>query len=436
MKGRWLARLMVLGSVFAAGCGASEKSADREAEQPKPNSEAPAAEPVQTKPEPVTLTFYSAQGKVLEQFGAAERLKAKFPHITLEVINSEPGKRYTDLIAAGILPDIIFEANSLMRSTIIAYDFHYDLDELIKKNKYDLNRFEANILAQAKHSNSEGKLYGLPYSVNRYATVYNKDLFDKFGVPYPKDGLTWDDVYALAQRLTREDGGQVYQGFMMNTPGNYFLNNQLSLDPLHPTEDRANVNTDGFKLLFENLKRFYEIPNTKLTGVSFTNGDLAIMVGAVSTTQIAQFEAMNWDMVAVPTFKEKPSTGFKPAGLSMFITKTSKHKDAAFQIIEYLVSDEFQTILARNGGGTTLASEEIRRQAGLDVPSLKGKNVQALYYYQHAPTPPARANHLTNVTVNFGNAFNKMIENQTDVNTVLRTLEEEINKAIAEQKAR
>lgn len=430
MKKLAMMGLICSGVMVVGGCGGNGQK-DASAVPPAGGNSPP--------PTPVKLTFYSAQGAVLDSFGAVDLLKAKFPHITLEVINSQAGQRYADLIAAGTLPDIIYESNSLSKGSIIENNFQYDLDELVKKNKFDLNRFEPNVLLQARYSNSEGKLYGLPYSVNRYALAYNKDLFDKFGVAYPKDGMSWDETYTLAQRMTRQDGAVSYQGFAMNTPANYMLNNQLSLDPLHEKEDKANVLMDGWKLLYENLKRFYEIPNTSVANTNFIGGQLAMMVGALSISQFNQFAQnpqLSWDIVSVPTLKEAPRTGFKPAGLSMFITQTSKHKDEAFQVAEFLVSEEFQTIYARNGGGTTLASEKVRAAAGQDVPALKGKNTKALYYYSLAPSSPPRANQLTNVSVNFANSFSKMIETKIDVNTALRLLDEEINKSIAETKAK
>lgn len=412
--------------VFVSACGGGKKA---DPVQPGPG---------ESSPEPVSLTFYSAQGAVLDQFGALDLLKAKFPHITFEVINSAVGSRYTDLITAGKQLDIVFEANSVMRSTIINFGLHYDLDELVKKHAFDLNRIEANILSQARYSNTEGKLYGIPYSINRYALVYNKDIFDRFGVPYPTDGMTWDAVYELAKRVNREDGGVFYQGFAMNTPGSYMVNNQLSLDPLDPKEDRAAVNNDGFRKLYENLKRFYELPNAKVKTPSLIDGEVAMLVTAVSTTQFKQYGEtpnLNWDMVSVPVFADRRDTGFKPAGLSLFVTQTSKHKDQAFQVIAHMVSDEFQAKLARNGGGTVLASEQVRSQAGQDVAAAKGKNVKALYYYPFAPSSPPRANHLTDVSVNFADSFQKMIETQADVNTTLRLLEEDVNKAIDAAKA-
>ncbi|MDF2713463.1 MAG: extracellular solute-binding protein family 1 [Paenibacillus sp.] len=415
--------LISLCLAFASACG-SEKKADP-------------VQPEAGSTEPISLTFYSAQGAVLDQFGALDMLKAKFPHITFSVINSAVGSRYTDLITAGTQLDIVFEANSLMRSTIIEFGLHYDHDDLIKKHKFDLNRIEPNILSQAKFSNTEGKLYGIPYSINRYALVYNKDLFNRFGVPYPKDGMTWDEIYELSKKMNREEGGVFYQGFAINTPGSYMLNNQLSLDPLDPKEDKAAVNNDGFKKLYENLKRFYELPNAKVATPDFTKGQAAMLVTAVSTSQFKLYgetQGLNWDMASLPVFADKRNTGFKPAGLSLFVTQTSKVKDQAFQVVAYMVSDEFQTKLARNGGGTVLVNDVVRSQAGQDVATAKDKNVKALYYYPFAPSSPPRANQLTDVSVNFANSFQKMIETQADVNTTLRSLEEEVNKAIAAAK--
>ena len=34
-----------------------------------------------------------------------------------------------------------------------------------------------------------------------YVLLYNCDLFDKAGIPYPKQQMTWEQVYALAQQL-------------------------------------------------------------------------------------------------------------------------------------------------------------------------------------------------------------------------------------------
>src|SRR5690606_22701013 len=47
----------------------------------------------------------------------------------------------------------------------------------------------------------EGGLTALPYSRKLFALYYNKDVFDEHDTPYPRDGMTWDEVLDLAARL-------------------------------------------------------------------------------------------------------------------------------------------------------------------------------------------------------------------------------------------
>ena len=44
-------------------------------------------------------------------------------------------------------------------------------------------------------------LYGIPCYTDSYAICYNKAVFDKYGVEYPKEGWNWNDYEALAEEL-------------------------------------------------------------------------------------------------------------------------------------------------------------------------------------------------------------------------------------------
>ncbi len=46
------------------------------------------------------------------------------------------------------------------------------------------------------------RYYGFPCNVNANAMWFNKDIFDKAGVPYPKPGWSWDDLIRIAKQLT------------------------------------------------------------------------------------------------------------------------------------------------------------------------------------------------------------------------------------------
>lgn len=422
--------VLVLLGIMMAGCGEQQETdmQGREIPPPPPSNANNTVNEIVKPKDPVTLIWFNAQSFLdFEEFGIIDALKAKLPHITLEIINRGTDNNYPDLIASGRLPDIIFESAAFTTSRVMEHGFHHDMQNLIKKHNFDLNTFEPNILAQAQATNSESKLYGLPFTVNKYATFYNIDLFNKFGVDTPRDGLTWDESYDLAKRMTRVDGGVTYQGFTA-VPNNMMLNNQLSIGPLHPTENKATINHDNWKLLYENLGRFFQLPDAKIlpTG-DFANGMIAMMINAGAPGKDAE---VNWDLVSVPTLKERPNVGFKPATLSLFVTETSKHKDDAFEVVAQMVSEEIQTLIARAGRATPLTNKNVQMATGQDLPHWQGKNVNALYYYQDAPPTEPRASHLTDVGVDFGSSFARMVNDGIDVNTVWRDFEEQINQAI------
>jgi multiple sugar transport system substrate-binding protein len=381
---------------------------------------------------PVTITIFNGQpgGVDFEKLGIIEAVRQKYPHITLLEIKKEKGKDYADWIAAKTPVDIVYESTSFTVSSIKKFGLHTDLQELIKLNNFKPDVFEPNVLAHAMSTNSEAKLYGLPFTMNRYALFYNKNLFDRFGAAYPRDGMTWDEVYELAKKMTRVDAGTTYYGFTA-TPNNLLLNNQLSLSPLDPKEDKAAMNTDGWKLLFDNVRRFGEIPNNAfVANTEVVKGNVAMALDAGTISQAGT--DLDWDLVSVPELPQKPKTGFKPASLSLFLSSTSEHKEEAFKVMAYLVSAEFQAELTKNAVGTPLADPEVRKAFGQHLPHWQGKNVKALYYYPDAPALPPRAESLTNVSVN----FSKLFTIKSDSNTILRDFDEEINKAIQEEKTK
>jgi multiple sugar transport system substrate-binding protein len=50
-------------------------------------------------------------------------------------------------------------------------------------------------------------IYALPKGYSPMMIVYNKDLFDRAGIPYPTDDWTWDDFLRIAKALTRDTDG-------------------------------------------------------------------------------------------------------------------------------------------------------------------------------------------------------------------------------------
>jgi len=76
-----------------------------------------------------------------------------------------------------------------------------DLNPLIERDKVDLSLI-ADVGAGLLGGNPAR--YGLPFDFTGSVIGYNKTMFDKYGVAYPKDGWTADDLRNAAIALTRD----------------------------------------------------------------------------------------------------------------------------------------------------------------------------------------------------------------------------------------
>lgn len=399
--------------------------------------------------ESVTLIFRSNfTGDTQEIFNTyyGDRIKKKFPNVTINFIPYGPGQTLTDLLTAGIYPDLIYGKYNDMDGYLLSNKLEYDMDEMVKKYNYNVDRFEPALIKTIRNTNPDGKLYGLPMpDFDPQVTFYNKDLFDKFGVAYPKDGMTWDDTYELAKKLTRIDGNQTIRGFSTGY-GGIMRDNQLSVPYLDPKGDKL-ADQEKWKKIFENLSRFFLIPNNgrDVKDRNSQNAETAVFVkgnSAMQVNQLSQFRNfpadMNWDMATLPVFKEAPDTMNQASPAYWYITNTCQNKDAAFKVLTYLLSDEVQADYAANLAGrpSYKAPESVMKTIGQNVPALKGKHIEAIYKYKLAAPSNARDKGLTFVDGRkpIDNAFNKVIFDGTDINTALRGADEDIQKLIQTKK--
>ncbi|WP_158301659.1 ABC transporter substrate-binding protein [Paenibacillus mesophilus] len=420
---------LLIAAASTAACGTKEGGSGEAAGQKSAES---AAKP----PEPITI-------KVFNPFNYADNLwndlwvapmKKKFPHINLVYIKNEKGSSLSELVASGNAPDLIQGPGAKFTFDLEKLGLLYDISPLIKSQKFDLNRIDPKAMEGLKVYFEKDKLYGLPITMNNTSVYYNKDIFDKFAVPYPKDGMTIDETYELAKRLTRNEGGVQYRGFEF-AAGVQIQYNQLSL-PL-VKNDQAAFNTDGWKTWFNGMKRFYELEGMQGLKSNATDAFLKektlAMYSATNMMSTLGTSGLNWDMVTMPTFKEAPGKGIQVFGPILYVSSTSKHKEEAFSIIAHFLSDEVQLQRARGGEPPVLKNADIKKQFGADRDYLKGKNVAAFLANEIAPSPQSVSKYDMIAAAELETAFRNVINGKNDVNTAIRLAEESSNKKIAEE---
>lgn len=391
--------------------------------------------------EPVKLLVLGpAYDKFMKEYGGDFVVK-KYPHLSFEMVGSGTGQDTIQRIAAEkVKVDLIITSFNVYSTQVKPFGLTADMSDLIRKHKFELGRLEPAYLDMIRNLEG-GKLTALPFSDNRMILFYNRDLFHKFGVPYPTDGMTWDSLYEVARRMTREDGGLQYRGFAAN-PGALVIMNQLSLSFIDPMTQKARLHTDKWKQYIETFLPLYQMPgyfpaDGAINSTAFKNmtkDPTTAMIVLFHTDAKTQQERMNWDVVRLPEMKDRPGFGSYPYPTYMSVASTSGHRDEAFLTLAELLSDEVQSQLsARFAQVTPLTSPQVKADFGRDVDIWKGKNISAVTSQQPAPAPEAFGPYDTHGVTALTSAMIELVAGTKDANTALRDAEEQMNKKIAEQ---
>ncbi|CAG7617053.1 ABC transporter substrate-binding protein [Paenibacillus allorhizosphaerae] len=404
------------------------------------------------KPEeakPITLQAYAYSGALVkEDFDKyiAAPLKQKYPHITLEYVASGKGTSPNELATAGTMPDIIMTG---MRQLLVfqELDVPADLTGLMKTNRLDRSLYRKEAIDAIADYGSKGELYALPLYVNFYAMLYNKDIFDRFSVEYPKDQMTWDEVKSLAAKVSKVQDGITYKGLQPADIIDVFAGG-LSLSYMDEQNKKAKVTTDGWKKVFEIAKEINSIPGNepkdpkniwKGSDDFFKDKNIAMMpyfgTRVQKAAQLNDELGFNWDVVSFPSFKDSPGKSSEVDAQVLALSKTSKHPDEAFKVIQYLTSsEEVQGNLAKMGRALpALNNENLMKSFGADYPLLKTKNINGIF--KTTPRQPHKASQYDDIVRKWlKNSFLDHLSGKYDVNTALKTAEEGAAKEIESMK--
>jgi len=433
-----LTSIIVL-ALAAAGCA---KTGERT--HAPGNSSAPAASAEDlVVTENVTLKLFS-HFAALNTTEDVESLFApvmkRHPNIKIELVKG----KMDELIAADEVPDLIATTNLYMNDMLVL-GLGSDLSEFVKKYGVDLNKFQPEAIQALKLYGKNGELYGIPYTMNYGLLIYNKDIFNKFGVPYPKDGMKWEEIIDLSKRLTRLDGGIQYRGFDPGTEATFARSYSLGTVD---TTGKSVLNSEGYKKVFGLLVQFYSIPgyisnnNQYKFGTKgfYTDQTLAMFptwLAAISS-QLKQLKAQgrefNWDVAAHPSFDDRPGLGREVEFQSLMVPPTTKHKNAAYRVILTMISKEAQQEMNKGNNLTILNDPEMRKDFASNTDLFKGKNLDGIFKVKPAPSP-LNSVYDSQSWKYLAEAMSEVLFQKSDINTALNRATEKADKYIREQKA-
>ncbi|MCZ8516886.1 extracellular solute-binding protein [Paenibacillus filicis] len=392
--------------------------------------------------EPVKIRVYQKIAGISDQEFQryfVEPVKKKYPNVTLEIVRGgDKGNSEEELLASNSFPDIIYGSNPGIPS-FITLGLADDLTEMVKKNNLDLNQFVPRAIETIKQNGKNGELNALPFSQNFGTLIYNKDIFDKFGVPYPKDGMSWEETIELSKKLTRNMDGVQYIGLDPYTVDK--VGSGLQLPYVDPKTNKSSINNEGWAKVLGMYKQLFDIPgyidstnNKYQYGVNgfFKDRNVAMLAPWLDTvvSQANTIKDFKWDLAQLPNFKEAVGTGREFDEHVVMLSKVSKQKDWAFKVMQLVTtSEEVQTDMTKQGKMSVLNKPELQKLFAANHESFKDKNIGAIFKSKpglpHIPTlyDPI-------VTSKLNQTLKDLATTSKDVNTVLRETEEAANKAI------
>lgn len=392
--------------------------------------------------EPAELVFFGMSGGLEEgwneKFGDA--LRKRFPSYKFTYIPRGGNNTLENFVTTGTQVDFVLDSVGNSVNSTIPSGLMFDISELAQKHGIDLNRFEPATIEAMKQF---GGMYGLPINNGGLVLYYNKDIFDKFGVSYPKDGMTWDEAIEIGKKLTRSDNGRQYIGLAASVQHALSMN-AYSLPYVDKTTDKAAVNNDKYKKIVETLvlapaqdpgykEKVRLLKRTFMSDDYSKDQYIAMFVMNYGLQNNMEFDTFNWDMAALPVFKENPGIGTQPYPDFYFITQTSKYKEQAMEVLKYLTSDEVQMEMSKKGHVPVLKNESIKKAFAQDS-KFKNKNVVNALFTNKYASPISRTKYDSKVNGQLLSHAYRAILGDEDLNTALRLAEEEANKAIAAMK--
>ena len=308
-------------------------------------------------------------------------------------INVVDWDNYWTLLEAGAsggqMPDV-FWMHSNTAQMYMENDLLLNLDDYIAKDDaIDLANYYEGVV-DLYNRDDNGSQYALPKDHDTIALLYNKAIFDKYGVEYPTDDWTWEDVRDAATKITEAGKADGVYGYAINTSNNqdgwyniiYDYGGQVITDDHKGTT----IGSDEAKAGMEMLRQILEVsaPQTVVaeTGTdSLFNSGLAAMITQGSWMINTFYKAEHHDDYAWAMLPYADVNGNGQCdkgerysaynGLGWAAAANTADPDAAYSLISYFCSEKAQKEQAALGvtmGGMKGVSEDFANAfEGMDV---------------------------------------------------------------------
>ena len=217
-----------------------------------------------------------------------------------------------------------------------------------------------------------GNLYALPFRSDFWVIYYNKALFDKAGVAYPDNDMTFEEYDALARKMTSGSGSNKVYGAHYHTwrsavqlfgvlDGKHsVLDGEYSfMKPYY--EMVLNQQNDGICMPYGSLKT----SGTHYTGVFYNNQVAMLNMGSwfisslIAAIDTGESQATEWGIVKYPHAEGVEPGSTLQTITSIGVSSHSKNQEAAWDFVKYVSGPECAEVIAKTGTFPAITSDAV-----------------------------------------------------------------------------
>lgn len=432
-RGIGLAAVVVTATAMLAGCTSSASTGEGSSGE-------------------TTVTFMaSPQDLTKPQIAEFEK---ENPGIKVNLITTD-ATRLNAMLAAGNPPDLT-TGGAVGSANINARGLATNLDPYLAKSKVlkesDLEPVNNSFRWNGKQS-GKGPLYGIVRDWSQdNALWYNTALFDKAGVPYLSDtkATSYDDLLQIAKKLTVSNGSTVEtyglglewawslygpMSAMVMQQGGHLYNSDMT---------KINFTSDAARRAFQWYVDFGKanVGPTSLNPLADGSDYSTFAANRMAITQDGYWFGGNFapsNAMHTIRFAPAPVMGNKPvafsySGQGLWIPAKAKNKDAAWKLMEFILTGPVAKAHASSGWGIP-ALKSLQKDLPQSLPYQK----QAFTVLQSElknsgtlPDSPYISVNLLQSTID--KYLQAAIKGQMSVDAATSALTNDLNKSLAQGK--
>lgn len=339
----------------------------------------------------IKFSSWGSQSELVVLKGLINEFEKENPDLKVEFIHIPQNyfQKLHLLFASNLAPDVIF-INNIYAPIYIKAGLLEDLSPYFSD---DLKN-DVFIDQALKTFTYSSKIYAIPRDISNLVIYYNKDIFDKKGIPYPNKNWTLNDLLKTAQKLTDSttfginfEDESLYWLYYLESNGGGIL-----------SDDSKEIIINSAKSIealqfYSDLVNKYKVAPSKAqiasmtTAQMFMQGKLGMYLGGRwMVPKFRESIKFNWDVVNFPA-SEKNKILIDSSGWA--ISEKSKNKENAARLIKFLSSKESIEKFSKSGLIVPARYDVAESQEFLS-PNLKPKNskvfIDMIKYSKPTPT--------------------------------------------------